>query len=304
MASWLAGLEESGLARATRRKYQVIVSDVFDCVATYTNDATFHNELRKVPKPKQRARRRRFPPTEIIHFLGTVAACTLPERVAVRLCAYVGMRIGEVLALRHKDVFEMPSGVVLNVEFTRDRYGLRPRKNSDSERMHQPTLDAETANLVLQLRATPGEYLLPWKHSTPTAVIRRWRRTFPQIAESMPAGDGWHILRHWGATTVASLPGACEVDVQAWLGNSTSAAAQTYMNQVRGTTRNASAAHIVRAVGPPPPLQLGLGLGGATGPPGAGTSAAMGTPIPMAARTDSSSHFSNQNFNQKGKNHD
>jgi integrase len=243
---------------ATANKLLRAMKSVTERATLFTRNGgmAVRNAFRAVRPRRLPVRERRDPPRTTIERLLGLAANPF-ERLAVRLAAFYGLRRGEILALRTTDVRTRNGRVLVHVERTRDAYGERQRKNAQNGRLHIITIDdGETAGILTALcdetnrlglaltsqRDLALTYIIPWGHDHPQALMRRWRKD-PGVA--LPQGDAWHALRHYGATALAEQ-GKSPVEIQAWLGDSTATATQTYMGQVRGTTYGGAAA-VIRA---------------------------------------------------------
>lgn len=261
---WLVKLRESGLSAASCNKHLAFVR----AVVRHASRVTHHHELaddlegmRRAPVP---AARWRVPSDAACHELLEAAHKLGVEFVlAVRLCMFGALRIGEVMGARPDDLeireMELRDGsrvtmTLLHVERTRDRFGSRRRKNAANGRRHIVHLDRETADLCHQaatianhraafslrvgMKGPKAEgWLLPWSNGYQDKAWGRLEKLAPLIrAEAVDVA--WHCLRHWCATKVMARPGATTADVQCVLGDSTSGAACCYQGQLRGTTRD------------------------------------------------------------------
>lgn len=192
------------------------------------------------------ARARRDASHETVERLLELAS-TVFERLAIRLAAFYGLRLGELLGLEPSDARSDNGIIRITVIRTRDGFGVRSRKNALNGKPHVLRIDdGETAGILsavlckeTRLRlAEPNQrelaerYILPWGPGHTKNLIAKWRR---DERVQLPRGDGFHALRHYGATQLAAS-GATLIEIQAWLGDSTPNAAQTYLGQVRGTT--------------------------------------------------------------------
>jgi integrase len=262
---WLRKMEHvAGVSVATRNKRLAILRSVVRQGAELLGTRRIVDEVCRVKRRRLPARRRRCPPDGAVLYLLEHVTETIAETVAVRLAAFSGLRRGELSGLRPEDLHRQREGCLLHVARTRDRFGIRPRKNAGERRLHIVELDPATAAGVKALALDPlarsscatrrgqggplaGGWLLPWGTEYPQNLWTRWRRNHPTIREHFPSGDDWHALRHWGASKVAEATGSV-IAVQAWLGDSTSEAATTYIDQLRGTTRG-TASMVVEQLG-------------------------------------------------------
>ncbi len=316
--------------RLARDKSPGTANKALGLVKAVTNKAANHcvtgelvrlrNVFAQIEKhPTETPRRRDASPSDVVAILRAAEDDT--TRLAMRLMAIYGLRVGEVIALRTTDVRADYDCVRLFVERTRDAYGERGRKNGRAKKGYQHVAivwragdarhnDTETRDLLIaqceyDKRAADCDsrqlhlaehFLIPWGVNYADRLIRKWKAQ--GIVTSLPRGTSAHGLRHFGATAKAG-EGGSEADVQRWLGDRTRGAALCYQGQVRGTTESGAGdilAVLHRAAqqgGQGPPTGPEVGMAGA------------GTPtIPSMSEEFSSSTKFNVNSQTKKEEND
>ena len=278
---WLAQLAvRDELSAATRNKYLAYMKGVASFGARVTHAHDVADELAQLRRTPVEVRQPRCPPDEAVWAVFAVAEGP-GETLAARLACYGGLRKGELAALRPESAERVQGVTYLHVRKTRDRYGVRKRKNARSGKPHVVKLDPVTAEL-LWLLAEHSEHrallaakagldgplaegwLLPWSAEyLDDSLLPKWRRRDAVVRAHV---TGFHDFRHWGATRVAKMTGSV-IHVQAFLGDATPSAAQGYIACVRGTTMGLADQLALDFEGP------AGGPGGARGASEAGTAA-------------------------------
>ena len=234
-----------------------------------TGNGELARAIKAVRLPRPPRGTTRCPPTQLIEVLLRLAARNPGEVLCVRLAAFVGLRIGEIVGLRPEDWSE--SRGVLTVERSRSARGIGPRKNGRGKCPQlYTTPDAKTAHLLSQMahhwmrqqvasmtygrtharlarqRLAEG-YFLPWSAGYPENLINRWRAAEPLVATWLPKGkkEAWHNLRHWWGCVCYEVTGS-ERAVQQGLGQSTPQASQCYSALMRGDVEGSPAAVAAR----------------------------------------------------------
>jgi len=253
---WLESLCASR-APATVNKILRALKAITERASYVQRDGTLQlrNAFKQQRPLRTEARARRDPNTSTVQRL--LKLCVTPfERLAVRLAAFYGLRKGELLGLQPGDAKDHAGKMRVTVTRTRDR-AVGTRKNALNGKPHILAVDdGETAGILSALldddtrlrlaevgqRELSRIYIIPWGPNHTVALMKRWRK---DEGVQLPKGDGWHALRHYGATQLAKS-GASIIEIQAWLGDSTQTAAQTYIGQVRGTTEGCSRKIVAR----------------------------------------------------------
>lgn len=246
---WLEALKQGGRAPATVNKLLRALKAITEratLVQRGGGNLLLRNAFKQQRPFRLAARTRRDASAATVQRLLQLAATPF-ERLAVRLAAFYGLRKGELLGLMPGDARNDYGKLRVTVERTRGKFGVNMRKNALNGKAHVLVIDdGETAGILSALlrdevrlslatkaqRELARDYVLPWGCDHMDTLMRAWRRD-PGV--HLPKGDGFHALRHYGATALAAN-GATMTEIQGWLGDSTPTAAQTYMGQVRGTT--------------------------------------------------------------------
>lgn len=132
----------------------------------------------------------------IVHLRGT------PDCAAVAIAGTTGIRQGELLALRWRDVH----GAQLDINATADAKGRRQPLKTDAA-YRRVTMPASTLALLREHRAgypnaRPDDRIIATSTGTgesvdPRNLTRRWHRALRELG--LPAYH-WHTLRHYFAT--------------------------------------------------------------------------------------------------------
>lgn len=250
----IAGGRSPATVNKLLRAMKAIMERAILLPATGNVDVHTRNAFRAIRPFKLPAKEKRAASLSTVQRLLQLAE-DIAQRLAVRLGAFYGLRKGEIVGLQPSDV-RTDNGILrVHVERERGDHGVGPRKNACNGKPHIVRIedDPETAEMLLTLceletrlsvarrgqKELAETWLLPWGHLYPDSLMAKWRKD-PGV--QLPPGDAWHALRHFGATTYAAQPGTTVAKLQAWLGDSTPTAAQTYMGQVRGTTEGGGSA--------------------------------------------------------------
>ncbi|WP_234994350.1 tyrosine-type recombinase/integrase [Kytococcus aerolatus] len=164
-------------------------------------------------------------------------------RALVLVTAWCGLRQGEALELRRKDVERLPGGTyVIHVRRAvgRVRGDLRvglPKTDAGLRDVAVPPHVTDTLTHHLAEHTGPDAEALLWPaardpeaHLSQSTLAPQWARA----AEAAGApGTRWHDLRHTGAT-LAAIAGATVPELMTRIGHSTPAAALRYQHAAQG----------------------------------------------------------------------
>ena len=205
-------LSDSGLSDSTRRTVYTVCRDVLEGAV---RDALLaSNPAVKVKRPSVEHREARFLEPDVVHAL-LDAATSSRHRDVLHLIAGTGLRRGEALAVRWRDVDTEKGLLRVRQTVARVNGALRftPPKSARSRRdipltpnMLRLLARHRTAQLEERLRAGTAwtDTGLVFTTETGTAVDpRNLLRAFTGIARRAgPDGVGLHTLRHSAATTL------------------------------------------------------------------------------------------------------
>jgi integrase len=193
----------------------------------------------------KRATRTDLPTVEQVAAL--VEAMPGPKYKTMTLvAAWSGLRFGELVELRRKDLALDAAGQPVAVKVRRAYYlGVVDTPKSAAgirDVAIPPHIRADLADYLASIPKSPDRLLFPGTrngtHMAPSSLYKPFYRA--RAAVGLPALR-WHDLRHFSATTAAGT-GATLAELQARLGHSTVAAAMRYQHAASGRDADIAAA--------------------------------------------------------------
>lgn len=216
IAAWLSKLN---LSTATKSKCLQKLASILELARA--DGAIKVNPADGVARPKVKSRPgRALSDGELAAIIEAAEQVNAEQAAMVWLMARAGLRVGEVLALRRRDV-DVAGGMLTIQGSMSRREGVRPAK-ADSERTIPMSADL-VQRLQRHLAGTVASFD-GWLFTAPRGGRLRydnWRiRTWNRIVETAGIGDvNPHDLRHTVATRLFVVDGWTVPQVQAFLGH-------------------------------------------------------------------------------------
>jgi integrase len=193
---------------------------------------------------------KKIKPASLEELATLVAAMPDRYRVMTLLAAWCGLRFGELIALRRRDV-DLKSGV-LHVDRGIARsdgevHVGTPKSHAGTRDVAIPPHLMPAVKAHLAEHAEPGRdgLLFPARHGGYLAPGSLYRVFYPARAKAGRPDLRWHDLRHTGAV-MAAATGATLAELMGRLGHSTPAAALRYQHAAAG--RDAAIAKALSAL--------------------------------------------------------
>lgn len=188
----------------------------------------------------RRASRTDLPTPEQVHALADSMAVGYPThdkyRTMVLIAAWCGLRFGELVELRRKDLAGAPEPHTIKVRRAVVRVDGEHIVQSPKSEAGQrdvaipPHIRRDLADYLDTVPADPEALVFPASrsggHITPGALNKVWYRARAEVG--LP-NLRWHDLRHFSATSAAQT-GATTAELMARLGHSTTQAAFRYQH--------------------------------------------------------------------------
>lgn len=217
VASWRRAGAADGAIRKRLGFLRMILGRAADAGHVARNVA----RLAKAPAYR---RTRPTPPStaDVIAILRHLRDAESPDTIAVAIAAGTGIRQGELLALRWRDVEWSTS--TLSITATAD-YATGKRRRTKTKTSDRPvTMPPFVVELLAEHYAAsphtaPDDPIVATAHGTsvdPRNLLRRWHRACDELG--LPRYR-WHDLRHYAATTALNAGEPMQA-VQALLGHS------------------------------------------------------------------------------------
>jgi integrase len=162
-----------------------------------------HNPVSGLSLP--RSERERIVPLTIAHVSALADAAPERCRAMVITQAGLGLRVGELLALRIRDVDFLHRTVRIERQLSRDGKALLAPKTPRSRRtLPLPNVVAEALAVQVGQFASPDGYLFTTSRGNPYPQLDYVRRVFrPAVARAgLPVGTTTHDLRHHYASVL------------------------------------------------------------------------------------------------------
>lgn len=188
--------------------------------------------------------------------LGALVAA-MPQgkyRTMTLIAAWCGLRFGELVELRRKDVVAAQDGTPVAFKIRRAFYKgvvASPKSDAGVRDVSIPPHIRPQVREYLDKRPKAADRLLfegyrSSGHMQPSSLHKQWHKARKQIPgmESLR----WHDLRHWSATTAAQT-GASLAELQRRLGHSTVNAAMRYQHAAHN--RDAEVAEAMSRIADP-----------------------------------------------------
>lgn len=217
--SFLLAKMQQGLSWESVAHFRNLFSKVF-AVAKKWGYFAADNPVSGVELPEKQPVREKHA-LEPEHIRALLAELTGPVRIMVELGIFTGMRVGEILGLRWKDVDLLASQVCVEQALYRGTMGT-PKTKGSRRTLPLPTrLRDALAGLYAQAKEREGDALVfPTAKGTPQSDTNLLHRHLK------PAGTklgtpwlNWHTLRRTHATLYQAAGGSLR-DAQAQLGHS------------------------------------------------------------------------------------
>lgn len=160
-----------------------------------------------------------------------------PLRAFVLLAGFAGLRTGEMLGLRRRDIDLLHRQVTVAVQAQQitglGRVVRQPKSEAGSRTVALPRVLVETLEVHLATYVSPDgdAFVFVGPRGKPllrNALSRRWRAACAAVGA--PAGYRIHDLRHHAATLAARMPGITTKELMARMGHSSSRAALIYQH--------------------------------------------------------------------------
>lgn len=215
---WVAALSDEGLAAATVKECHRILSAILKLAVE--EKLISENPCRGIKLPRPEDRQIRFINESQVEDL--VSCMDVRYRVMVYLTAYLGLRWGEVVGLRHGDVdvdrFRLRVVGVLEDVGGRVRYKQSPKTDSARRTLTLPPfLQEMLASHLLENPDTPYVFVSPEGAPLRRSAFRA-RLWVPAVDRAGLKGLHFHDLRHTAAS-IAHEYGAGLFDIKELLGH-------------------------------------------------------------------------------------
>ncbi|WP_295778418.1 site-specific integrase [uncultured Microbacterium sp.] len=235
---WYSGLIIAGTKTQAARAYELLKS----IMATAVNDGRIKSNPCQIRGAASASTGKKTTPPTAAELQKMVDAMPQRYKAAVVLAAWTGVRFGELMELRRKDIEVLTEGdqttIVVNVsrgvtQVTGQGFVVGPTKSEAGVRsiVLPPHVNAVVlGHLKDHVPRFPESLLFPAAdgstHLSQSTFYRHWDTA--RSAAKRPDLP-WHGLRHYGATR-AAVAGATLKELQARLGHSTVAAAMRYQH--------------------------------------------------------------------------